>query len=370
MMGCGFTEMKVVLRADASVSIGTGHVIRCLTLADALKILGADVSFVSRAHEGNINDVIADHGFEVVRLPAPLRGFHAADSRGYATSLGALWQEDVEQMRAAVDRTGMKPDWLVVDHYGVDRNWELALAGTAQRLMVLDDMADRVHDCDLLLDQNFDNPLHARYAQLLPARARQLLGTRYALVRPEFKRYRAAALARRNGQVSRLLVSMGGTDPRNDTEKAVAGIAMSKSRTLAVDVIVGSSNPHLQGIRKACQRAARVTLHVQTARMAELMMNADFAVCAGGSTTWERCVLGLPALVAVQSSDQLAIAKTLEQKGAHRFLGLAADLGAQDYAEAIDSLLAKDVARMSVTCAELCDGEGAGRVAAQLLRRE
>lgn len=362
--------MKIVLRADASISIGTGHVIRCLTLADALRDLGAGVMFVSRAHEGNINDVIADHGFEVVRLPGPPHGFKVDDFRGYATSLGAHWQEDAEQMHEAVGRAGVKPDWLVVDHYGVDRNWESALTETVQRLMVLDDMADRIHNCDLLLDQNFDNPLHARYAQLLPMRARRLLGTRYALVRPEFRRHRPAALARRNGQVSRLLVSMGGTDPRNDTAKAVAGIAMSNSRGLAVDVIVGSSNPHLQEIRALCGRAARVTLHVQTSRMAELMTNADIAVCAGGSTTWERCVLGLPALVAVQSNDQLAIAKTLEQKGAHRLLGRAAELGPQDYAAAIDSLAATEVADMSTACAELCDGEGAGRVAAQLLDLE
>jgi UDP-2,4-diacetamido-2,4,6-trideoxy-beta-L-altropyranose hydrolase len=342
---------------------------RCLSLAVALKGLGADILFVSRAHQGNINDLIVDQGFEVARLPAPPLGFKKDDSRGYATSLGAPWQEDVEQTRDAAVQAGFRPGWLVVDHYGIEREWESAARGVAQYLMALDDMADRPHDCDLLLDQNFDNPLHERYAQLLPPHARRLLGTRYALVRSEFKDHRAAAMTRRNGQVSRLLVSMGGMDPCNDTAKALAGIAMSGRRDLAVDVVVGGGNPHQNELRGLCGRAANMTLHVQTARMAELMANADIAVCAGGSTTWERCVVGLPALVAVQSNDQVAIAKALECEGAQLVLGRAADLSAQHYADAIDALSETQVANMSAACAELCDGKGANRVAAQLLNR-
>ncbi len=346
--------MKVLLRADASVSTGAGHIIRCLSLADALTELGASVLFVSREQEGDLNDVIAERGFEVARLPA---------------SSAASWLEDAEQTRAVLGRIG-RPDWLVVDHYGIDSRWESALAGCVGRIMVIDDLANRAHECDLLLDQNAPNPLHERYAQVLPRRTRQLLGTRYALVRPEFRGHRAAALARRDGRISRLLVSMGGTDPRNDTAKALDGIAVCGRDGLAADVVVGRSNPHLAAIRAWCQGRADVQLHVQTSRMAELMTRADLAICGGGSTTWERCVLGLPAIAVIQSDDQIAIARALEGLGAHRLLGWAAGLQAYDYGRAIAGLTADELVRMSTVSAGLCDGEGAIRVATQLCNWE
>lgn len=357
--------MNVVFRTDASTALGSGHVTRCLTLAETLRAHGARVCFVCRSGEGDLSDSIAARGFIVLRLA--VAASDESERSASCAPLGAGWQEDATQTQAAIHAAGEEPDWLVVDHYALDRRWELVLRSLSRRIMVIDDLANRPHDCDLLLDQNFDNPLHARYTRLLPADARTLLGTQFALVRPEFARHRPSALARRSGQLRRVLVSMGGTDPGNDTAVALAGLARQAADGVALDVVIGAGNPHRPAIRRACEDIPTAELHIQTSRMAELMTRADLAVSAGGSTTWERCVLGMPAIVTIQSEDQAPIAEAVQGIGGQRVLGWSKDLAAQDYARALRALTADELLRMSEISATLCDGEGAERVATHLL---
>ena len=359
--------MNVVFRADASITIGTGHVMRCLTLAAALREHGAEAMFICREHEGHLCSLIEERGFAVTRLPVSKTAISGERAPVDGSWLGASLQENANQTRAAIETAASRPDWLIVDHYALDQKWEGAMRASVEHIMAIDDLADRPHDCDLLLDQNFDNPLHHLYSRLLPGSARQLLGTSYAMVRPEFLEHREAALRRREGQARRLLVSMGGTDPENDTAKALAGLIMHPKDDLAIDVVIGKSNPHRQEIRRLCDRLPNVKLHIQTAQMAELMTQADLAINGGGSTTWERCVLGLPALVAIQSTDQVAIAEAISEIGGHQVLGWSRDLVAEDYSRAIDSVTAEGLLQMSRVSARLCDGFGANRVVAQLM---
>lgn len=276
------------------------------------------------------------------------------------------WQRDAQLTQAAILRTGTASGWLVVDHYGLDARWETAVRTREQHMMVIDDLADRPHDCDLLLDQNLANPRHASYAQLLPANTRRLLGPRHALVAPEFAHCRTAALARRGGQLQRLLISMGGSDPRNDTAIAVEGVHRSRASGAAVDVVIGAANPHRETLAAQCAGLEGCTMHVQTERMAELMSSADLALTAGGSTTWERCVLGLPALAVAQSDDQLPIAQAVARAGGHRLLGRSDEVRSGDYAAALDRMSGQMLTEMSAAAAALCDGQGAERVAALL----
>jgi UDP-2,4-diacetamido-2,4,6-trideoxy-beta-L-altropyranose hydrolase len=342
--------MNVVFRTDASTTLGSGHVMRCLTLAEVLRNHGATVSFVCCILEGHMHDAIAARGFAVLSL--------SGDSG---------WQGDAAHTQAAIQRTRAAPNWLVVDHYALDSRWEIALRNYADRIMVIDDLADRPHDCDLLLDQNFDSPLHARYARLMPSTARSLLGTQYALVRPEFALERPRALARRKGELRRVLVTMGSTDPANDTATALVGLAMCPADGIACDVVIGAGNPHRQAIRSLCDAMPWAELHIQTAHMAELMTRADLAITAGGSTTWERCTLGLPAIVTIQSADQAPIAAAVQQVGAHRVLGSSKDVAAQNYGRALQELSAQELVQMSEAAAALCDGRGAERVASHLI---
>jgi UDP-2,4-diacetamido-2,4,6-trideoxy-beta-L-altropyranose hydrolase len=341
--------MRVVFRADASVRLGAGHVRRCLVLAAELAARGASVTFVCSEARGNMLEQVEARGFGAVPLPD-----------------GLDWQRDAQLTQAAISRMAAAPGWLVVDHYGLDARWEVAARTRGQHLMAIDDLADRPHDCDLLLDQNLANPRHARYAQLLPATTRRLLGPRHALVAPEFARCRTAALARRGGQLQRVLISMGGSDPRNDTAIAVDGVRRSRVSGAALDVVIGAANPHRETLAAHCAGLAGCTVHVQTEHMAELMSRADLAVTAGGSTTWERCVLGLPALAVAQSDDQLPIAQAVAQAGGHQLLGRSDEVGSADYAAALDQMSGQMLTEMSAAAAALCDGQGAERVAALL----
>jgi len=354
--------MNVVFRTDASTALGSGHVMRCLTLAEELRSHGAAVAFACRTHQGHMSDLIADRGFVVFRLSVA-----DPDASRRDAALETSLQDDAAQTLAAMRSAGVVPDWLVVDHYALDERWEHVLRSRTRRIMVIDDLADRPHDCDLLLDQNFQSPRHSSYARLLPSDARLLLGTEYALVRREFELHRASALARRNGQVRRVLVSLGGTDPANDTAVALAGLAAQAKEGVALDVVIGAGNPHRQAVRRLCDDIPGAELHIQTSHMAELMTRVDLAVTAGGSTTWERCVVGLPAIVTIQSDDQAPIAKAVERIGGHRVLGSSKNLTAQDYGRALEALTADELMRMATISATLCDGRGAQRVATHLL---
>jgi UDP-2,4-diacetamido-2,4,6-trideoxy-beta-L-altropyranose hydrolase len=314
--------------------------------------------FVCAAGPGDMIDEISARDMRASRLCAN------GEAGGAAST---AWEPDAEQTGAAIAAAGLSPHWLVVDHYGLDRRWERALRGHARRIMAIDDLADRAHDCEMLLDQNLANPRHARYRQLLPSGATQLLGCQYALVGAEFARLRAAALARRRGQLERVLISMGGSDPSNDTARALDGLQRSRCAGIAVDVVIGAANPHRAALETRCSRVPGCVLHVQTTRMADLMTQADLAISGGGSTTWERCALGLPAIAVSQSEDQVAIARAMADAGGHQLLGPSADVREVDYAAALDGMTGAALCDMSAAAAALCDGEGAERVATQLI---
>jgi UDP-2,4-diacetamido-2,4,6-trideoxy-beta-L-altropyranose hydrolase len=254
-------------------------------------------------------------------------------------------------------------DLLAVDHYGRGHDFERACRRFARRILVIDDLADRRHDCDILLDQNAAD--ESAYRSLTPPHCRRLLGPTFALLRADFARRRPAALARRKSNtVERLLISCGLTDIQDLTGRALAAIAAS---ALAVDVVVGPDTPNLGAVRDlAAARAAPTTLHVGTDAMAELMAAADLAIGAAGSSSWERCCLGLPAILAVAADNQNVVARRLVASGASLILGLAESVTPAGIAAAIAKLSADSAARrrMSAAGAALCDGLGVGRVAA------
>lgn len=344
--------MRVVIRADASVAIGTGHVMRCLAIAEALRGNGAEVVFASREQDGDLRDLIEAQGYPVHRLPRVEQSVPD-------------WRMDAEQCSAAMGGIASPIDWLIVDHYGLDRRWEAAARAWSARILVIDDLADREHDCDVLLDQNYCAEMNGRYRALVPAQCRLLLGPDFALLRPEFLLARAG-LRRRDGALQRMLVFFGGSDPTNETAKALQGIRQIKRPDLAVDVVVGSSNPHREEIKRICSEMPNAVYHCQVSNMAQLMVHADLAVGAGGSSTWERCCLGLPSLVAVLADNQAALTQAVAEFGASNSLGWFETLSPESYRQAIEASTVEQRQTMAQRCSELVDGKGAGRVAAIL----
>ncbi|BDD92215.1 UDP-2,4-diacetamido-2,4,6-trideoxy-beta-L-altropyranose hydrolase [Pandoraea sp. NE5] len=321
--------MKVVIRADASIQIGSGHVMRCLTLADRLRTRGADVTFVGRPHPGHAGDVIAARGYAWLALTAssattaaPVVQDSPDTPLAHARWLGVPWQTDLietQQVLALV-----KPDWLVVDHYALDERWERLARTSAPRIMVIDDLADRGHDCDILLDQNFHLDPRRRYEGRVPVDCVKLLGPANALLRPAFLGPHPPRTI--PDKIRRLLVFMGGVDADNVTGKVLDALELSPLRDVPTDVVLGANAPHLANVREHCAAMPQIRLHVQIDNMAELMAGADLAIGACGSATWERCALGLPTVVIVLADNQRPSANDLATAGFVCNLGDATDL--------------------------------------------
>lgn len=364
--------MYVVFRVDASLEIGSGHVMRCLTLADALRQRGATCVFVSRSHPGHLNAVIHQRGFDVLALPVDSNSGSPAVASPHSAPihadwLGSDWLTDAAQTLEAIG--GVTADWLVVDHYALDRRWEQRLRERCRRIMVIDDLADRVHDCDLLLDQNLGR--NARdYDGLVPEHCARLIGPRYALLRPEFAALRDGSLQRRQQPaLRRLLITMGGVDQANATGAVLNALAQSSLPSdCFITVVMGAQSPWVEEVRRMAGALPwKTEVLVNVANMAELMAGADLAIGAAGSTAWERCCLGLPSVVVVLAENQRAIAAAL--RAACAAVVVTDPPYGPQVREALAQLLhdPRRFAAMSRTAADLVDGGGAARVTDQLL---
>lgn len=288
---------KVAFRVDASLQIGTGHVMRCMTLAEMLKQRGAHIRFISRHMPEHLQRQLQNNGYELYMLPLDESAY---ESRlAHAAWLGTTQEIDAQASVEVLSDTHW--DWLVVDHYALNAEWESRLREVAGNILVIDDLADRQHDCDMLLDQNYYADMHTRYLGKVPEYCSLLLGPRYALLREEFLDLHKAFLPCRE-HVERILVCFGGMDSANYTSKAIAALTPIISE-VHVDVVIGAKHPALESVRAECMRLG-FECHVQTNRMAQLMAQADLAIGAGGITTWERCCLGLPSITIAVAENQ------------------------------------------------------------------
>ncbi len=328
---------RAVLRADASSTMGIGHAMRCLALGEVLSMAGWQVALSGRKET-------------IAALPTPPAvPFLPLEDCGAGT------------LEAAI---GGAIDLLVVDHYGLGAEFEQDCRNFARRILVVDDLADRAHDCDILVDQTFGRE-GSDYAGLVPESARLLMGSHYALVRGQFLSKRAAAIARRDGRPARnLLISLGGADPRNTTVALVDALAAAGLLgDCCVTVVAGPAAGGLEELRERAERLAGIRLLVGADDMATLTAEADVAIGAAGSSTWERCALGLPTVQLVIADNQRTIARNLSAAGA-----VTAVENVADAVTALRRLLAGAGTRqvMAARAQAVCDGRGTQRVLAAL----
>lgn len=352
--------MKISFRVDASLRIGSGHVMRCLTLADALRHRGNECVFLTRPHLGHLTEMIEMRGHKVLALPVAPEA-SSGSSGEYASWLGVHWQADAEQ---TITLLANKPlDWLVVDHYAIDHQWEHLLRASCSRLMVIDDLADRTHNCDLLLDQNLGRTAQS-YGNLMDSRAVMLTGPGYALLRPEFAEWRRHSLQRRMQPECRaILITMGGMDLGGITAQILSKLcALPLPADMHIVVVSSSQSPQLQLLRsQAAYLPWPTQILVDVNNMAELMAASDLAIGAAGGTAWERCSLGLPSIIIAIADNQKPGASALRDAGAAL---VANDL--KDFSAIMKSVLSIDglqlLQNLSATSANLTDGEGVSRV--------
>lgn len=334
---------QVVFRADASPVIGGGHIVRCLALADALAAAGWRCTFAVGPETLKTIPALAASGHERLTVN------HVGENT--PASLARRFPDGVEL--------------LVVDHYGCGDAFESACRTWARRILAIDDLADRAHDCDLLLDQTLGRR-EDEYRSMVPAACQLLLGPKFALLRPQFAAGRrlSAGSQGRTGPLRRVLVSLGASDPCGLSAVAARGL-QATGLDIEIDIVLAPDEPRRGALEDlAAASAVRIDLHAGVSDMAALMVRSDLAIGAAGVSSWERCCLGLASLVVVTAENQVGIAAALERAGAIRLLGRGDSVTSEIVAEAVLALAnnADSRAQMSARAAAICDGLGAKRV--------
>lgn len=363
---------RVVFRCDASAEIGGGHVSRCMALAHALRQRGADIDLVTRDLPQRVREMLVDTaGASVHEIGNP--GGSAAQARDEGARLAhADWLPVAQKADAAQTAQVLRQlapiDWLVVDHYALDARWEREVAPHADNILAIDDLADRDHACDALLDQNFFLDAESRYEGRVPAHAERMLGPRYALLRGEFPAARER-IAPHTGALSRVFVCFGGFDAVNQTGRALEAVARAGLDRLAVDVVIGSDHPHREAIETHCVGLGGHRVHIDVTNVAEFLLPADLAIGASGVMNWERAALGVPAIVTSAAENQHIVARDLAAERASIYLGGAGEWRTQTLTALLQALHGTPtlLRALATRAAALTDGDGARRVAARLL---
>lgn len=325
---------QIIFRVDSSSQMGSGHLMRCLTLAKKLQS-DAEITFLSRNLAGNLNYLIEQNGYCLCELPC----MKAIESLvGYEKWLTVKQYVDAEQVTEVLKGIG-RIDCIVIDNYAINETWEKMISPYVENIMVIDDLANRRHVCNILLDQNYYQNSQNRYKDLVPEFCRLLLGPQYALLRDEF--YEAKkSLRQRDGSIRNILVFFGGSDLTNETLKALRAIKMLNRPDIAVNVVVGSGNPHKAAVETFCEHSPQLSFHCQIDYMAQLMNEADLAIGGGGSTTWERCYLGLPAIVIAIAENQVKVCEESNMVGGIIYLGMSSTVDAEQIKICIKDCLA------------------------------
>lgn len=343
--------MKVGFRADASLVLGFGHLMRCRTLANSWRRRGAEVVFFSRALPDWLVEELSIDGISY---------YHLADDR-----------DEVISIKEWINNSGGILDWLVIDHYQWDSQLETAVAPFTRQLMVIDDLANRSHSCHLLLDQNEWIGRNESYQKLLGSNVQTLFGNHYALLRPEFAKARTK-LYLRNDSVSSLLVCFGGSDPTNETTKVLDALIDSNISKLDIHVIIGSQHRAAEHISQQCNKLSQCTLHVQTKQMANLMGIADLAICGGGTMTLERYCMGLPGIVIAVAANQVPSSVAAQIAGVDWYLGRSEDVDQGMIQSALlEAINHPEIVRKAQLLAiKKVDGLGAERVVGIMNKRD
>lgn len=362
----------ILIRCDASLLIGSGHVIRCRTLARELKRQGNKIIFLCRRQPGDLINLLKNE-FQVITLPKQtltttkgIEGRHL-----YEAWLGCSQEKDATECLEACTQASLSVvNWLVVDHYGLDEYWEglllegLTSGGSPPKLCAIDDLANRQHRADILLDQNFfGEQTHKRYKNLLPDNCRQLLGPYYALLGTEYGQLHP--LVPRRNELKRVLVFFGGIDPSNMTGRALEALLDPALADLEVDVVLGHQSNHRRAVEKMVEMRPKTNLHDPLPSLAGLIARADLAIGAGGATTWERACLGLPSLIVAIAENQLTFGEALHDAGHVNLLGNGSSVTKEQIRSAVLSEISKN--RAGVVTTELTDGKGTQRLAMAMI---
>jgi UDP-2,4-diacetamido-2,4,6-trideoxy-beta-L-altropyranose hydrolase len=356
----------VAFRVDASNQIGTGHVTRCIALADELTAAGMRCCFICRSLEGNMILNIRNHGYKTFELPKNNRMTYVHDYLNnqleHADWLGVDWLTDAEQTAAILELQNIT--WLVIDHYAIDIKWEEHIKPYINYLCVIDDLDNRNHSCEILIDQNwFGLQTNLRYDKKVNHNCIKLVGPNYAIIKSIYLKARKK-VKKRSGIINTILVFFGGSDQQNQTEKTLAALSNDIFDEIYVDIVVGPNYLNYEALSQLASKRSRTKIYKNLPDLSDLMVKADIMIGAGGTTTWERMCLGLPSLIISIANNQTQICIELNNAGFINYIGEFNNVGISDIEKKIIQITLQPdlLKKQSEIIFHLVDGYGTSRV--------
>lgn len=350
--------MNVCLRVDSSFSIGSGHIMRCLSLAKSLNKLGAQCTFISKKHSGNIIEKIGQSGFDFKVIAAPVQSNdYVIDEKLW---LGGNQLDDAKEFVSLINEDIKKPDIIVVDHYSLDEEWEEIVKQyfPSARLVVIDDLCNRKHRCDLLIDQTYKRKAE-EYALLTENNCKVLAGTQHALINPLFQKLRKQSINKKSllDKPRTLMITMGGVDAQNVTGTILDYLELADFTNFTkITVILGIACPHASKIRLQAQKSKYyIDVLSNVTNMAELMLEHDCSIGAMGGTTWERCSMAQPAVNIAIANNQRTIVQNLLNEGA--IVLDANNFSQTELCTAVENLI-MNYQEQRILAMNICDGLG------------
>jgi len=340
----------IFIRVDSSTKIGYGHFMRCMALADTLQ-KNFEINFITRSLEGSLISDIQKKGFGIFRF--------------YSNSEKINEKNDAQKTISLIKKHSGQKNILIIDNYQLSKKWETYAKPFVHKLIVIDDLPNRSHNCDLLIDQNLHTKVNGLYKGLIPSNCIKLIGPKFSMIRKEFRMMRKSVKPR-TFPIKKILVSFGGSDIENQTPVALNSIKKMNGK-INVDVVVGKANKCKKTLKIFCNKNKHFTYHEQIDNIADLMLSSDLSIGSSGSTTWERCSLGLPAIVSISSNDQRDTANSLSKKKCVINLGDVKKVKESSYINAITNLKKNDLRNMSKNSMSLVDGNGTQRILKHIL---
>ena len=344
-----------MFRVDSSVEIGFGHLSRCINLAEELRMRGSDVTFVCRDLDGAGISSLEEKLFRTVLLPRSVDVIlQSVDASEFISSLA-----------------GVCPDWVVLDKYSLGSEWETAVRPFVEKIAVIEDLANRHHDCDLLIDQNCSDRTVETFKRQVPETCKFLIGPKYALLNSVFAEIREVSVAQRT-ELKRIFVFCGGSDPNNLTKTVLDALGRDEFSEIKVDVVIGAQNQNFKAELTNNFKAeltnpykSNIKFHESGDNFAKIMSSADLAIGAGGTTIWERMCLGLPSIVVSIADNQVPACEKLGREGLVRYLGPQPEVTTELVAGAVREFVRTPSAlgAVSVKSQIVVDGRGCDRVA-------
>ncbi|MBW1941344.1 MAG: UDP-2,4-diacetamido-2,4,6-trideoxy-beta-L-altropyranose hydrolase [Deltaproteobacteria bacterium] len=344
-------KRRLIIRADASNAIGSGHVRRCLALVTAFAGAGWECALAIRPGTRETVPDLGDSPCELFDLKCT----------------------PAEEAKALFERWPNGCDLLVVDHYERGKHFEASCRPWARNIMVMEDVPQRQHACDFLLDSSLEDAVSV-YRKMVPDACKLFLGPDFALLHPQFIKHRRESIEKREKRhsVGKILISFGTVDGKNMCSKAIKSIKEG-GLNISVDVVIGSQSPYLEETKSIARTCPfPVKFYVDEKNMARVMTSADLALGACGFTSWERCCLGLPTLAVITAENQTSLAEVLRRHHAIDFLGWHENVSLETIARSLKKILNNHETRIKISrnASRLCDGRGPLRVLLKLLPSE